>query len=254
MVATVAANITIEKINPTRMSLLAPPSCTDIKELSSNFLRISDCTTNMTAVEIKKGTTRHAKPKGVIIARLHKSFGNSQKRNKREKKSIRIMPAMRERWTVSRTVETTFFSMSWSCCRGALRAPRVLGTVDEILKGKLWQSWVELFSHPKQTLLRPIDIFFGITALRPDCAAVVASVAAASNAELTAVWAAWRPDVAAATAVATIGGTSSDEASGISNNARSRSYRNWVGSRLVKLNFDYEQLLVQTRKKHLRGR
>lgn len=42
--------------------------------------------------------------------------------------------------------------------------------------------------------------------------AVVASVSAACRAELTTVCAVWRPDAAPSTAVATMGGTSFDEA------------------------------------------
>lgn len=74
---------------------------------------------------------------------------------------------------------------------GTLRIPdKVLGITDEILKGRPRQSRVELFCHPKQTLLSPIDIFCGITVLRPDCTAVVASVATACRAELITVCAA----------------------------------------------------------------
>ncbi|OKL55279.1 hypothetical protein UA08_09447 [Talaromyces atroroseus] len=43
----------------------------------------------------------------------------------------------------------------------------------------LQESRVELFCYSKQTLLSPIDIFCGITVLRPDCTAVAASVATA---------------------------------------------------------------------------
>jgi hypothetical protein len=135
-----------------------------------------------------------------------------------------MIPAISDRRTVSRIADTTLFSICWSCRMGALRIPdNVLGTTDVILKGKPRQSRVELFSHPKQTLPSPMDIFCGIAVLRPDCTAAAAPVSTACRAELTTVWAAWISDAAPSTAVAIIGGTSPDEASGIESNSSCRS-------------------------------
>jgi hypothetical protein len=177
---------------------------------------MSDCTTNRTIVEIRNGTTMHAKPKGVMITRLHKSFGNSQNSNNRKKKRSSTIAAMSERRTVVRTAETTFSSISWSSRSGPLRIPEsALGTMDETLKGRPWQSGLVLLSHPKQILSSPIVMFLGTIVSNPDCTAAAASVATAWKPELTALSAAWTADVASPTAVAMMGGTSTDVASGI---------------------------------------
>jgi hypothetical protein len=107
----IAPNIRIEKINPTKTRLLTPPFCMEIKELLSIVVRMSDCTAKTTAVEIKNGTTKHTNPKGVMKARLHRSFGNSQNTSKRKNKRSRMIPAISDRRTVSRIADTTLFSI-----------------------------------------------------------------------------------------------------------------------------------------------